>query len=75
MDFVAFFFLSSNSVLYNLSSPIKDCDWPALPAMAGESNPGSKDHEYPSLKQKPASTSSISSIWEVTKKKKKKKKI
>lgn len=34
--FDAFFFLSSNLVLYNLSSPIQACDWPVLPAVVTE---------------------------------------
>lgn len=54
---VWFFFLrllSSDLVLYNLSSPMKACDWSALTVMVRELKPGFRDQEYPSLKQTPA---------------------
>lgn len=54
VGFVALFFLSFNLVLYNLSFPIKACDWPAMTAMDRELNPDFRDQEYPSLKQKAA---------------------
>lgn len=47
MGFVGVFSrLFSNLVLYNLSSSIKACDWPALTVMVRELNPGFRDEKH-----------------------------